>query len=103
MIKNIKCINYKSFNNLDLHNIYFKKFNLIFGYNGKGKSSFVNFIKENIENVENISYSENEYDFFIYDELYKRDTLYINDDEQQDSFKSFYLGNDIFNIVKEKK
>lgn len=103
MIKNIKCINYKSFNNLDLHNIYFKKLNLIFGYNGKGKSSFVNFIKENIENVENISYSENEYDFFIYDELYKRDTLYINDDEQQDSFKSFYLGNDIFNIVKEKK
>lgn len=103
MIKSIKCINYKSFNNLDLHNIYFKKVNLIFGYNGKGKSSFVNFIKENIDNIsDNISCSEDKYNFFIYDELYKRNSLYINDDEQT-GFSNFYLGNNILQIIKEKE
>ncbi len=103
MIKLIKHIHYKSFDNLDT-NIEFKQINLIFGYNGQGKSSFVDFIRNSIENrtLENFECSQTNYKLFVYDEKYKRNTLYIDDDEK-DKFISFYAGENIKNIVKSKK
>lgn len=104
MIKSIKHIHYKSFDNLNT-NIEFKQINLIFGYNGQGKSSFVDFIRQNIENNEtlgNFECSQANYKLFVYDEKYKRNTLYIDDDEK-DKFNSFYAGENIKDIVKSKK
>lgn len=104
MIKSIQHIHYKSFDNLDT-NIEFKQINLIFGYNGQGKSSFVDFIRQNIENNEtlgNFKCSQANYKLFVYDEKYKRNTLYIDDDEK-DKFNSFYAGENIKDIVKSKK
>lgn len=103
MIKLIKHIHYKSFDNLDT-NIEFKQINLIFGYNGQGKSSFVDFIRNSIENgtLENFECSQTNYKLFVYDEKYKRNTLYVDDDEK-DKFSSFYAGENIKDIVKSKK
>ncbi len=50
MIKKIKQVNYKSFNNYNSSNLEFNRINILYGRNGQGKSSLVNFIKNNIEN-----------------------------------------------------
>ncbi|EPC1840715.1 hypothetical protein ACRXHK_001309 [Campylobacter coli] len=50
MIKKIKQVNYKSFNNYNSSGLEFNRINILYGRNGQGKSSLVNFIKDNIEN-----------------------------------------------------
>lgn len=102
MIEKIYKINFKSFNNDKISNIDFKKVNLIYGLNGKGKSSFAQFLREYIGDKNIFKCSQKEYKIFNYDELYKRNTLYINDDDKQDTFNSFYLGEDIATIIKDR-
>lgn len=106
MIKKINKIHYKSFDNYNMSEFEFKRINLIYGLNGMGKSSFKHFLEEQIQNKENdmdnIQYSQENYQVFSYDENYKRNTLYINDDSQQDGFGSFYLGNEIHKVIKIK-
>lgn len=103
MIKSINIINYKSFDNLDISGINFKNINLIFGYNGHGKSSFADFLSQNITNntLDNFNCSQQKYKLYIYNEIYKRNVLYIDDDEKYD-FNSFYAGENIKNIIKQK-
>ncbi|EEQ64202.1 hypothetical protein HPMG_01659 [Helicobacter pullorum MIT 98-5489] len=104
MIKKIYKIHYKSFCDSDTSNIDLKQINLIWGYNGQGKSSLVQFIKENIEaeNRNEIFECKENIKLFVYDELYKRNTLYINEDSNK-GFRSFYGGENIREIIKDKK
>lgn len=101
MIKKIRKINFKSFNNYVVNDIEFKTINLIYGLNGKGKSSFAQFVQNHINDKDIFECSQENYKIFNYDELYKRNTLYINDDKQ-DTFSSFYAGDDIVTIIKER-
>lgn len=104
MIKKIYKIHYKSFYDSDTSGIDLKQINLIWGYNGQGKSSLVQFIREKIEaeNRNEIFECEGNIKLFIYDELYKRNTLYINEDSNE-GFRSFYGGENIRGIIKDKK
>lgn len=103
MIKSINFINYKSFDNLDISDINFENINLIFGYNGHGKSSFADFLYQSINNniLDNFNCSQQKYKIYIYNERYKRNVLYIDDDEKYD-FNSFYAGENIKDIIKQK-
>lgn len=103
MISSIqKKINYKSFDDLDIAHIAFKQINLVFGYNGQGKSSFADFLLQNInENtLENFTHSETKYKIYVYNEKYKRNTLYIDDDEK--NMSSFYAGENIKDLIRSK-
>ena len=104
MIKKIYKIHYKSFCDSDTSGIDLKQINLIWGYNGQGKSSLVQFIREKIEaeNRNEIFEYERNIKLFIYDELYRRNTLYINEDSNE-GFRSFYGGENIRGIIKDKK
>lgn len=102
MIKKIYKINFKSFNDYVVNDIEFKKINLIYGLNGKGKSSFAQFVQNHINDKNIFEYSQENYKIFNYDELYKRNTLYINDDDKQDAFSSFYAGDDIVQIIQKR-
>ncbi|RDU65800.1 hypothetical protein CQA53_05770 [Helicobacter didelphidarum] len=105
MIKKIHNIRHKSFNNLELDSIDFQKINLVFGYNGQGKSSFVEFIEENLSNDnginDNFECSQQSYKLFIYNEKYKRQILYINEDAHH--FRSFYVGDNIRKFMQQKQ
>ncbi|MCX2716208.1 AAA family ATPase [Helicobacter sp. MIT 21-1697] len=101
MIKKIHKINFKSFNNY-MANIEFKEINLIYGLNGKGKSSFAQFLQNFTSDKNIFECSQKNYKIFNYDELYKRNTLYINDDNNQNAFSSFYAGDDIVKTIKKR-
>ena len=104
MIKKILKIHHKSFNDYDSSEFEFKKINLIYGLNGKGKSTFVQFLREKIDSQDLSIFeaSQTKYKIFIYDELYKRNILYINDDDKEKSFRSFYAGEYIKDIIDSK-
>lgn len=99
MIKKIKNIHYKCFDNYNA-NLELDKINIFWGYNGKGKSSLAKFIKEKIDNNELDCFEcdNQEYRAFLYNEEYKNDVLY-----SQDGFKTFYTGSEIKKILKEKE
>lgn len=103
MIKRIKNIHYKSFNNLKASNISFDRFNLVFGLNGRGKSSLCQFLQESYKNstLESFEISGGECELFAYDEQYRRDVLYIDQDDK--NLDCFYGGDGIEKIVKEEK
>lgn len=107
MIKRIPNIHYKSFDHYDMGHIKFTQINLVYGLNGMGKSSFKHFLEEQIQNQTNnmdgIECSQEAYKVFSYDENYKRNTLYVNDDDRKNGFGSFYLGDKIDEIIKAKK
>lgn len=99
MIKKIKQVNYKSFNNYNSSGLEFNRINILYGRNGQGKSSLVNFIKDNIENnnLDIFETSSNGFSLFFYDTDYKNSLFYSND-----KFKTFYIADDIENIILEK-
>ncbi|HEC1747202.1 TPA: hypothetical protein R1699_001590, partial [Campylobacter lari] len=99
MIKKIKIIHYKSFDNYDMSGFEFKRINLIYGLNGMGKSSLINFIKDSIENkkLDAFETSYNDFNIFFYDVKYKDSLFYSND-----KFKTFYIADDIENLILEK-
>ncbi|HEG5919822.1 AAA family ATPase [Campylobacter lari] len=67
MIKKIKKIDYKSFNNYNSSNLDFSRINILYGRNGQGKSSLVNFIKDNIKNnnLDIFETSSNDFSLFF--------------------------------------
>ncbi|HED6035534.1 TPA: AAA family ATPase, partial [Campylobacter jejuni] len=75
------------------------RINILYGRNGQGKSSLVNFIKDNIENnnLDIFEISSNGFSLFFYDTDYKNSLFYSND-----KFKTFYIADDIENIILEK-
>ncbi len=99
MIKKIKQVNYKSFNNYNSSNLEFNRINILYGRNGQGKSSLVNFIKNNIENnnLDIFETSSNGFSLFFYDTDYKNSLFYSND-----KFKTFYIADDIEDVILEK-
>lgn len=108
MIKKINKIHYKCFNDYDASGLVFGKINLIFGFNGNGKSSFKHFLYDEIQAINNnetsnIQHSQEKYKIFLYDEDYKRNTLYINSDNEKKGFSGFYLGDDIRQIITNRE
>ncbi|BEK14717.1 AAA family ATPase [Campylobacter lari] len=99
MIKKIKKINYKSFNNYNSSNLDFSRINILYGRNGQGKSSLVNFIKDNIKNnnLDIFETSSNDFSLFFYDSDYKNRLFYSDD-----KFKTFFMADNIENIILEK-
>lgn len=101
MIKKIKKISHKSFNDYDTNNLEFNRINILYGKNGQGKSSLVTFIRDSIENnnldiFETNSHS-NAFSLFFYDTDYKNNLFYSND-----KFKTFYIADGIESLVEKK-
>ncbi|MFH5296043.1 hypothetical protein ACHIUT_09185, partial [Campylobacter coli] len=92
MIKKIKQVNYKSFNNYNSSGLEFNRINILYGRNGQGKSSLVNFIKDNIENnnLDIFEISSNGFSLFFYVIDQKDSLCYITD-----TFKKFYIAVDM--------
>lgn len=101
MIKKIKQVNHKSFNNYDTSELEFNRINILYGKNGQGKSSLVTFIRDSIKN-DNLDIFEtgsdsNAFSLFFYDTDYKNNLFYSND-----KFKTFYIADGIESLVEKR-
>lgn len=101
MIKKIKQVNHKSFNNYDTSELEFNRINILYGRNGQGKSSLVTFIRDSIKN-DNLDIFEtgsdsNAFSLFFYDTDYKNNLFYSND-----KFKTFYIADGIESLVEKR-
>lgn len=100
MIKKIREIHHKSFNQYNSLDLNFNTINLLYGRNGQGKTSLIHFIKSNIEqnNLDIFETSYSSFQIYFYDTKY-RDSLFFSNDR----FKSFYIAEGVENLVLTRK
>lgn len=97
MIEKISNIHYKSFDNFDCSHIAFSTINVIYGLNGKGKSTFVKFLQQHIANTEEYKHCK----VFLYNDEYRYNTITASEDNK--TLTSFYVGENIKQLITKRK